>query len=428
MNKEQLLRELEQAQSTIQALQEKLAVNQAEGMNLAEALQKKLEERSAILRETQEELQQTNSELLQLTLELEDRVIERTQELEEKEKTLQETNQVLAAIIQASPLSIDAVDRDGRVLLWSPASERMFGWKAEEVIGKTLPIVPEWLLEDFRQQTNEGLQGQVRTGKEIQRQRKDGSLVDVTISTAPFTNAQGQVSGVMAILEDVTERKRIEAELVEVQHRLMTSMETERRELAQDIHDGPIQDLYSISYSLKGMGLPGLESPDQNAVDDVYANLQSSIDKLREICGELRPPTLAHFGLGKAIQSHAQRYQEQHPEIQVQVDLNGADEVLPEALNLGLFRIYQQALANVTRHAEAKHLHIRLSRESDRIVLEIQDDGKGFDVPSRWIEIVREGHLGLVGATERAEALGGHLEIFASPGKGTRLCTIVPYR
>ncbi len=427
VNEAELRQALNQAQGTIRTLQAELVLTNQGVMALVVELEQKFEERSALLHETQEELQQTNSELMQLTLELDDRVIERTEELEDKEKTLRETNQALEAIIKASPLPIDAVDRDGRVILWSPASERLFGWRAEEVIGKEIPIIPEGLKEDFRQQTQDGLQGQSRTGKETQRQQRNGSLVDVRISTAPLKDAQGQVTGVMAILEDDTERKRIEAELAEVQHRLLTSMETERRELAQDIHDGPIQELYGITFSLKGMDTRVFGKHESAVVDEACKNVQLSINRLREICGELRPPTLAHLGLGKAIISHAEKYQEKHPEIHVEVDLQDQDVVLPEALSLGLFRIYQQALINVARHAAAKNLLIRVAKEDGQLVLEIRDDGKGFDVPKRWIEMAREGHLGLVGASERAAALGGRLAIFSAPGKGTSIQAIIPF-
>jgi PAS domain S-box-containing protein len=426
VSEEQLRIELDQAYETIRVLQAEMAQTDLGVLALVLELEQKLDDRLVMLREAQEEIRRTNSELLQLTLELDDRVIERTEALQKKEEHLRETHQMLAAIIHASPLAMDAVDLQGQVILWSPSAERLFGWKAEEVIGKALPIIPAGLEDDFNQQIADGIQGVTRTGVEIQRQHKDGTRVAVSQSTAPLFNAQGQISGVMAILVDVTERNQIEAELAEVQHQLLNSVETERRELAQDLHDGPMQDLYGISFALRGLDANSMAGGELAAVEEARRNLQQVIDRLRELCGELRPPTLAHFGLRKTILSHIEQFQEKHPEIQIEVDLEGEGVVLAEPLSLGLFRIYQQAMVNVARHAQASHLSIRLAKENSGLVLEIRDDGKGFDVAKRWIEMVREGHLGLVGASERAQALGGHLEIISAPGRGTLLRTIIP--
>jgi signal transduction histidine kinase len=102
------------------------------------------------------------------------------------------------------------------------------------------------------------------------------------------------------------------------------------------------------------------------------------------------------------------------------------EQSLAEPVRLALFRIYQAALNNVARHAQAQRVDIRFRFADDEIVLEIQDDGRGFELPERWITLAREGHLGLVGAAERAEAVGGKLDVESAPGKGTCLRVIVP--
>jgi signal transduction histidine kinase len=91
---------------------------------------------------------------------------------------------------------------------------------------------------------------------------------------------------------------------------------------------------------------------------------------------------------------------------------------LPERQRLALFRIYQQALANVVRHSAATQVDVRFTHTPEETVLEVQDNGVGFQAPERWITLAREGHLGLVGASERAEAIGGKLEVITSPGEG----------
>jgi signal transduction histidine kinase len=101
-------------------------------------------------------------------------------------------------------------------------------------------------------------------------------------------------------------------------------------------------------------------------------------------------------------------------------------QALPEQVRLALFRIYQQALNNVVRHAQASLVSIRFELDAQQTLLQIQDDGRGFEVPKRWIELVRRGHLGLVGIVERAEAIGGRLEVVSTPGEGSLVRVVVP--
>jgi signal transduction histidine kinase len=154
--------------------------------------------------------------------------------------------------------------------------------------------------------------------------------------------------------------------------------------------------------------------------------LQKQIIMLRTFCGDLRPPTLAPFGLEKAIQSHADHFQNLHPNIQLRLELMHDGLTIPEKVRLALYRIYQELLNNIVRHAEASIIFIRLRLSDDQIALEVEDNGRGFMVPKRWVEVARQGHLGLVGATERAESVGGTLSIQSTPGKGTVVQVYVP--
>jgi signal transduction histidine kinase len=158
----------------------------------------------------------------------------------------------------------------------------------------------------------------------------------------------------------------------------------------------------------------------------VQSTLQHVIQTLRAICGELRPPALAPFGLEVAIRSHATEFQKAHPEIEVKLDLARDRQALPERVRLALFRIYQQALNNVAQHARAHSVLIQVMLEAEQVVLTIQDDGDGFVVPAHWLALACRGHLGLLGSAERAEAIGGRMEVVAAVGQGTILRVAVP--
>jgi len=196
--------------------------------------------------------------------------------------------------------------------------------------------------------------------------------------------------------------------------------------MSQELHDGRISDRYGLIF-----GLDAVESKirSQSALAilaEMKRNLQQVVSALRVMIGDLRPPTLAPFGLEKAIRSHLQIFRETHPEIQVELDLDADRRTLPEDLRLAFYRVYQSSLANIVRHAEANLVNIKLKLENEQVCMEISDNGKGFIVPERWIKLVREGHLGLVGARERAEALGGSFLVESKPGEGTLVKVIIP--
>jgi signal transduction histidine kinase len=141
---------------------------------------------------------------------------------------------------------------------------------------------------------------------------------------------------------------------------------------------------------------------------------------------ELRPPALVSFGLDKAISAHAENFQIEHPELILHLDLIPDSQMLSERVSFTLFRIYQQAMSNVLKHATARRVDIRLKLDEEHMILEVQDDGSGFTIPNSWIELVRQGHYGLASASERAEGIGGRLNIISHLDQGTLVQTVIP--
>src|SRR5690606_4502725 len=125
---------------------------------------------------------------------------------------------------------------------------------------------------------------------------------------------------------------------------------------------------------------------------------------------------------------HADHFQEQHPDLNVTLDLMNDGKTLPERVRLALFRIYQHSMANIVRHAKARNVKVTFRFDEHKIELKIDDDGVGFKVPHRWIELVRDEHFGLVGSIERAESIGGKMVIKSNKGAGTRITVTVPRR
>jgi signal transduction histidine kinase len=230
---------------------------------------------------------------------------------------------------------------------------------------------------------------------------------------------------ILNLLEDITPQKQMEMELREVQQRMIQGREDERLRLAQDLHDGPLQDLYAISYQLSSLWTTFGDPDSYPQIKKIEASFEHVISALRSMAGELRPPSLAPFGLEKAIRSHVHNLQESRPDLIIELELMPDRKFLAEPVRLALFRIYQTAISNVVRHSDARHIWIRFYYDEGQIELAIQDDGNGFRLPQRWVELVREGHYGLIGAAERAQAVGGHLIIKAEPGGGTEIRVVI---
>jgi signal transduction histidine kinase len=226
--------------------------------------------------------------------------------------------------------------------------------------------------------------------------------------------------------QEIAERKRITAELAEAQQQLSESREAERLYLARELHDGPVQDLYGVRFQLGELAEAEDGALGRAALAEAQSNIQRVIGLLRDICGELRPPALASFGLEIALRSHAAHFQKAHPDLVVTLDLSTDGLELSERVRLALFRIYQQALNNIVQHAHARAVLVQLAVNADRIELTIEDDGCGFVVPPGWLELARQGHMGLLGAAERAEAIGGQLQVESTVGDGTSVRVIVP--
>lgn len=220
-------------------------------------------------------------------------------------------------------------------------------------------------------------------------------------------------------------RKRAEQELAEMQRRLSDSREQERLALARELHDGPLQELLGVRLHL---GAIRHELPDRlhERLDMTLDNLQQVADFLRDLCGELRPPALSPFGLDKAIRSTLPQFRLHLPDVQIHLDLDEDRTILDETTRLALYRIFQNAMSNISKHAGAGRVSVRLKLLPEEILLQVADDGKGFLVPKNWMRMARQGHYGLLGAAERAESIGGKLLVRSRPGQGTEVTVTVP--
>jgi signal transduction histidine kinase len=219
---------------------------------------------------------------------------------------------------------------------------------------------------------------------------------------------------------------------VQLPRYIVEQIEGERLRLAQELHDGPIQDLFFVYFQL----IEWIQEFDQTdtlklkagEVNKINQTVHRVIDQLRLISGELRPPTLMPFGLEKAIRSHVQTVFHADPNVTLHLDLMTDGQRLPENVRLDLFRIYQHAVSNVLQHAQAREIWIQFHFNQQEAILEITDNGIGFTPPAKWDDLVQIGHFGLAGTVQRAHSIGGRCEIQSQPGRGTKIHVSVPIK
>ncbi len=219
---------------------------------------------------------------------------------------------------------------------------------------------------------------------------------------------------------------QLNAALQATQRRLITEREDERKALARELHDQIIQDMLSFNYRLEEIENVESSSALQKELASIRQGIRSMVGELRQLCSDLRPPSIEHHGLSAAIDSLAHEWAERH-NIQLQLEIDPALGRLPEMIELSVFRIVQEGLNNVRKHAAAQHVRLSLQRTSaDNLLVRLEDDGQGLPVPADLASLSLNKHFGLVGISERVALLGGSMNIESSKGNGMILQVEIP--
>lgn len=214
------------------------------------------------------------------------------------------------------------------------------------------------------------------------------------------------------LAEQVKALDKANTALQAAHRRLLTEREQERKHLARELHDVVIQDLLSTNYQLEEAEAQGEVLPEVRLqLEDVRGTIRQLVDDIRRICGSLRPPTIDSLGLTAALQSYAGEWAKRTGmEVEVRLKLNPGR--LPEPIELSIFRIIQEGLSNIQRHAQATHVEITLEHTSPRtLMVSIADNGCGLTGDFDLSKLSGQGHYGLLGISERAALLSGHLRV-----------------
>lgn len=334
----------------------------------------------------------------------------------------------LAALLDSAMDAIVSIDEAEHIVMYNRAAEQIFGWSSAQVMGQPLSML---MPERFRRGHGDHVRRFAATGVTTRRKgqggdgvtlwglRADGSEFPMDASISQIETRHGKVFSV--ILRDVTERVRARQDLARFATEAAAVREQEKSRVARELHDELAQSLTALK--MDAIWLRDHLGGDPSATDKALGMLRmldTSIASVRRIAADLRPLVLDDLGLVPAIEWLAQSFTQRHG-VACALDVDETLE-LQEPHATAVFRIVQESLANVAKHAGASTARVRVAREGREIVLEVRDDGVGFDAACAR----KPQSLGLIGLRERAQLLEGMVRIDSTPGQGTCVQARIP--
>jgi PAS domain S-box-containing protein len=350
--------------------------------------------------------------------------------LEESERGMSVSEQKYRYLFENASDAIWVQDVNGLFVDGNRAFERMTGFKREELVGVQLArFLSDESLALAKDVRNKLIGGQeFEQPYEQQFSIKDGTVKTVKMSTNAIMEG-GRISGFEHVARDVTLEKQQQENIRAYIQQITRAQEEERKRIARDLHDDVSPDILILIQKLDNMtASPRLKSATvKGNLEGLRGQAVKALEALRSCAQGLRPRIIDDLGLAAALDWVAEGL-EKDQNIRVKVEWEGIDRALSPETQIVLFRIAQEALNNIRKHAGASRVNIRVKGETEHVVMTITDDGQGFKVPPRFEDMVSAGRLGLMGMYERSRLLDGNLKIESAPGKGTELTVMLPWR
>jgi PAS domain S-box-containing protein len=384
-------------------------------------------------------------------------------DLTERQST-EELRAWLAAVVDSSDDAIVSKTLDGVITSWNRGAERIFGYSAAEAVGRHISLI---IPEDRRAEEDDVL-ARLRRGDRVDhfetvRRTRDGRFVPISLTVSPVRDAHGAMMGASKVARDITERRlaeealrrardelearvrertaslssanealrmeiaerqRVEQERLQLLTRLVLAQEDERRRIARELHDQLGQQLTALRLTLEMIKAQSDERTELRVQVEALQELARQLDQdIAFRVWELRPTVAQDFGLRAALTRYAGNWSK-HFGIRTQLHAGPmTDERLPLELETTMYRLAQEALNNVAKHARANHVDIVLELSAECLSLIIEDNGVGFDSST----VATDGQrLGLIGMRERAALVGADLQIESTPGRGTTVIVRAP--
>lgn len=319
-------------------------------------------------------------------------------------------------------------DLAGNIIVANKASEKLTGYGVEELTQMNAKVFLSDKGLDLAGQIRRRLMEKEPVAQPYEQRliKKDGTEAILMVTTSLITE-DGKPTGFQHIARDVTEEKRMQDNLRYYLSQITKAQEEERKRIARELHDDTSQALYALSRQVDNFLRSNVRlAPNDGAfLNELRQQLNDALEGVRRFSQALRPPMLDDLGLPPAVRWLVGEM-EKLMEVGIDLVVSGAERRLPSEVELTLFRVIQEALGNVWRHAQASKAEVAIEFSESRIRVSVSDNGKGFEPLERMESLPRTGKLGLAGIEERMRLLGGSLKVQSELGKGTTLIAEAP--
>lgn len=383
----------------------------------------------ADLRRSQDKLQEAHTKLElrvhQRTAEVEAANELLRQEIQERGKAqeaLRESEKLYATLVEAS-LSGVYIVQDGKIVFANERFAEIFGYTRKEILGmETLKLVHPKDRPHFQRIHESRLAGETAPSEyEARGVTRDGRTIWV-IRRISLISHRGRPA-VLGNMADITKRKRMEQELRFLSSRILSAEERERKRIASEVHDGIGQLLGAIKFRIETILLRMKKGPsdgNREGLQEVVSLIQRTIEEIRRILAALRPSILDDLGILPTINWFCREFQKTYPGIAIEKRIGVEERDVPDGLKTVVFRVLQESLNNVAKHSRADRVRVSLNQSSAVLLLEVKDNGIGFD-PDRAFASWDSGGIGLQSIRERSRLSGGTFEIQTGLRKGTHI-------
>ena len=357
------------------------------------------------------------------------------------------TEEMLSKIIGGSPIPSFVINKQHEVTHWNTAIESLTRISGQEMVGtdeqwrafyiEKRPVMADLIVAGA-------------SAKEIKAHYPDkykkSLLIDgayeaedffpalgeggkwLHFTASPIKNKGGEIIGAIETLQDITEAKQLEENMRYYVQLITKAQEEERKRIARELHDEVAPTLLLLTQRLDTISTnthPRLPAPLKEQLEDLHTHTIEALESLRRCAQDLRPRILDDLGLVAALEWMTEGLVKNY-KIDARVEIEGTERSLPAEVQLLLFRIAQEALGNIRRHAEASMAVVKLEFGDKSIKMTVTDNGKGFEVPPQVEDLASTGKLGIVGMFERARLWRGDLEVKSELDKGTRVIAKIP--
>jgi signal transduction histidine kinase len=356
-------------------------------------------------------------------------------------------SEMLAKIIDGSPIPSFVINKHHRVTHWNTAIGSLSGISGQEIVGtdeqwrafytKKRPAMADLIVDKVSADEIEAYyQGKYEKSRLIDGAYEAADFFPALgeygkwlhFTASPIKSESEEIIGAIETLQDITKEKQLQENMHFYVQLITKAQEDERKRIARELHDDVSSSLLLLIQRLDTL-VPSNRLKQSRALKDKLEVLRSqaveALEYLRRYAQDLRPRILDDLGLVAALEWMAEDIEKNYG-LKTHMEVIGTEQTLLTEVQLILFRIAQEALSNIRRHAGASSATVELEFGDDNITLTVSDNGRGFEVPGRVEDLAAVGRLGIMGMSERAKLLGGTLDIKSELGKGTQVVAKLP--